>query len=205
MVREPKEEKMDTKAPSMLPPALIAGGALGFVSGLPISSCACCLWAAGAGFLAAFLYSKHCRQAGSEFDTGKGGVLGLLTGAVFGVVGGMVTSVISLVTGGLDIESMREAIDANPMISDPEAADQALQAFETMGPLFFILLFALIWIVLGVLFAALGGLIGGSAFKVAPVPSDAGGGWSASPPSVTPGGSEPPPPPVVPSDPNREG
>jgi len=195
MDHELKEESMDTKAPSMLLPALIAGGSFGFVSGLPISNCACCLWAAGAGFLAAFLYSKNCRSAGSVFDTGKGGVLGLLTGIVFGVVGAMVNSVFSLLTGGLDIASMREAIDANPMISDPEAAEQALQLFESVGPMFFILAMALLWIILGVLFAALGGLIGGSAFKVTAVPPNSGGGWSASPPPMAPGGNEPPPPP----------
>lgn len=196
---ELKEERVNIKAPSMLPPALIAGGALGFVSGLPISSCACCLWAAGAGFLAAFLYAKNCRRAGSEFNTGKGGVLGLFTGAVFGVVGAVVNSIFSLLTGGLDIESMREAVEANPMISDPEAAEQALQAFESMGPMFFILIFALIWIIFGVLFAALGGLIGGSAFKVQPDPvvdvrvvDDVTG-------QASPDDEPPPPPPGGPS------
>jgi hypothetical protein len=200
---ELKEERMDTKAPSMLMPAVIAGGSLGFLSGLPISSCACCLWAAGAGFLAAFLYSKSCRAAGSVFDAGKGGILGLLTGAVFGVVGSVVNSVFSLLTGGLDIDSMREAIDANPMITDPEAADQALQIFESIGPMLFILVFALIWIVFGVLFAALGGLIGGSVFKIAAAPPEADGGWSSSPPPMAPGGNEPPPPPpAVSADPS---
>jgi hypothetical protein len=193
-----KEESMNDKAPSMMMPALIAGGAFGFVSGLPISSCACCLWAAGAGFLAAFLYSKSCRQSGAAFDAGKGGVVGLLTGAVFGVVGAIVNSLISLATGGLDIESMREAIDANPMISDPEAAEQAIQMFESVGPMFFILIFALIWIVLGVLFSALGGLIGGTAFKVEAAPGGTGNGWSASPPSEPPPSDPPPPPPVDP-------
>ncbi len=193
---------MQTKAPSMFLPALIAGGSLGFVSGLPISSCACCLWAAGAGFLAAFLYSKNCKAAGAGFDTGKGGVVGLFAGAVFGVVGSLVNSASSLLTGGLDIASMREAIDANPMISDPEAAEQALQMFESIGPMVFVLIFALIWIVLGVLFSALGGLIGGAAFKVEAAHTDAGGGWSSSPPPMAPGGSEPPPPPPVsPADP----
>lgn len=195
---------MDTKAPSMLLPALIAGGAFGFVSGLPISNCACCLWAAGAGFLAAFLYSKNCKTAGAEFDTGKGGVLGLLTGAIFGVAGSVINSIFSLMTGGLDIESMREAINANPMITDPEAADQAMQIFESVGPMFFILVFALIWIVLGVLFAAIGGLIGGSVFKVAAPAMDTGSGWSSGPPPVQPGGTEPPPPPAAPSMPERE-
>ena len=189
---------MENKAPSMLMPALIAGGSFGFVSGLPLSNCACCLWAAGAGFLAAFLYSKTCKSSGAQFDTGKGGIVGLLAGAVFGIVGAIVNSVFSLLTGGLDIDAMRDAIDANPMISDPEAADQAIQIFESVGPLFFILAFALIWIVLGVIFAALGGLIGGTAFKVEATPTDTGGGWSSSPPPMSTGGDEPPPPPTAP-------
>ena len=189
---------MENKAPSMLMPALIAGGSFGFVSGLPVSNCACCLWAAGAGFLAAFLYSKTCKSSGAQFDTGKGGIVGLLAGAVFGVVGAIVNSVFSLLTGGLDIDAMRDAINANPMISDPEAADQAMQIFESVGPLFFILAFALIWIVLGVIFAALGGLIGGTAFKVDATPTDTGGGWSSSPPPMSTGGDEPPPPPTAP-------
>jgi len=190
---------METKAPSMLLPALIAGGSLGFVSGLPISNCACCLWAAGAGFLAAFLYSRNCKSAGAGFDTGKGGVVGLLAGAVFGVVGSLVNSAFSLLTGGLDIESMREAINANPMISDPEAADQAIQLFESIGPMVFVLIFALIWIVLGVIFSGLGGLIGGAAFKVDAAPTDTGGGWSSDPPPMSTGGNQPPPPPTAPS------
>jgi len=198
MDRELKEEKMETKAPSMLLPALIAGGSLGFVSGLPISNCACCLWAAGAGFLAAFLYSRNCKSAGAGFDTGKGGVVGLLAGAVFGVVGSLVNSAFSLLTGGLDIESMREAINANPMISDPEAADQAIQLFESIGPMVFVLIFALIWIVLGVIFSGLGGLIGGAAFKVDATPTDTGGGWSSNPPPMSTDGNQPPPPPTAP-------
>lgn len=185
---------MSDKAPSMMMPALIAGGVLGFLSGLPLSSCACCLWAAGAGFLAAFLYSRSCKTAGSAFDTGKGGVVGLLTGAIFGVVGGLVNSVISLLTGSFDIDDMREAINANPMLGDPEAAEQAMQFFESVGPAFFILAFALLWIVLGVIFAAIGGLLGGMAFKVEAISTDLDGGLSSPPPTDVP-----PPPPVDPS------
>lgn len=190
---------MNDNAPSMMMPALIAGGTLGFLSGLPVSSCACCLWAAGAGVLAAFLYSKKCKTAGAAFDAGKGGVLGLLGGAVFGVVGAVVNSAFSLLTGGLDTEALREAINANPMITDPEAADQAMQIFESVGPMFFILIFALIWIVFGVLFGALGGLIGGSMFKVEAAVRDVGGDWSSPPPVSPPADGPPPPPPVNPS------
>jgi len=190
---------MNDNAPSMMMPALIAGCTLGFLSGLPISNCACCLWAAGAGVLAAFLYSKKCKTAGTAFDTGKGGVLGLLAGAIFGVTGAVINSVFSLLTGGLDTDSMREAIEANPMITDPEAAEQAMQIFESVGPMFFVLIFALIWIVSGVIFSALGGLIGGSMFKVEAEAVDAGTGWSASPPASPPADQPPPPPPVDPS------
>ena len=185
------------QAPSMLKPALISGVVFGIAGSIPVINwinCACCALIIGCGFLAAFLYSKSCRQAGAEFNPGKGAVLGLLTGAVFGVVGTVINSVFSILTGGLDPASMREAIDANPMISDPQAAEEAMRLFESVGPAFFILIFALIWIVSGVIFAALGGLIGGSAFKVEPAPIEAGG-WSSTPPAAPP--NDPPPPPPV--------
>jgi hypothetical protein len=187
---------MDTKAPSMMMPALIAGGSLGFLSGLPISSCACCLWAAGAGFLAAFLYSRNCKTAGAEFGAGNGATLGALTGAVFGVVGAVIGGLFTALTGGFDPEAMREGIESNPMITDPEAAEQAMQFFESAGPMLIVLVLALIYLVLGVIFAVIGGLIGGAAFKVEAPPADTGSGWSSSPPPVAPGGDEPPPPPV---------
>jgi len=199
MNREPKEENMDHKAPSMMTPALIAGGALGFLSGLPVSSCACCLWAAAAGFLAAFLYSKSCKTTAAPFDGGKGAVLGLLTGAVFGVVGAVIGSVITLLTGGFDPEAMREGIESNPMVTDPEAAEQFIDMMESSGPLLLVLVIALIWIVAGVVFAAVGGLIGGSVFKVMPPPA-AGGEWSTEPAAVPPVNDPPPPPAVGPSD-----
>jgi hypothetical protein len=161
-----KEETMEAKAPPMMMPAVIAGGSLGFLSGLPLSSCACCLWATGAGFLAAFLYSRSCRTSGVGFDAGRGGVLGLLTGAVFGVVGAVIGSVVTMMTGGLDPEAMRQGIESNPMVTDPEAAEQFIHMMESAGPFLFVLVIALIWLIMGVLFAALGGLIGGAAFKV---------------------------------------
>lgn len=188
---------MTDKAPSMMMPAVIAGGAFGFLSGIPIANCACCLWALAAGFLAALFYSKSCKQSGAEFNAGKGAVLGLLAGAVFGVVGGVMNSAISILTGGIDPEAMREAIDANPMVSDPQAAEQAMRLVESMGPAVLVLIFALIWIISGVVFAAIGGLIGGAAFKVVPASTDSGGGWSSTPPAAPP--ADPPPPP--PADP----
>jgi len=189
---------MQSKAPSMMMPALISGASLGFLSGLPLSSCACCLWAAGAGFLAAYLYSRSCQKAGAEFNAGKGGTVGLLTGAVFGIVGAVVGGLFTAVTGGFDSEAMREAVESNPMITDPEAAEQAIQFFESSGPMFIVLVIALIYLVLGVLFAAIGGLIGGAAFKVEAAPTNIDGGWSAGPPPTAPGSDEPPPPPTTP-------
>ena len=93
---------------------------------------------------------------------------------------------------------MREAIEANPMINDPEAAAQAVEIFESVGPMFIILVIALIWLVLGVIFSAIGGLIGGSVFKVEAAPADTGGGWSSSPPPMPPADNGPPPPPAAP-------
>jgi len=189
---------MENKAPSMMMPALIAGGSLGFLSGLPLSSCACCLWAAGAGFLAAFLYSRSCKTAGNGFDAGKGGVLGLLTGAMFGVIGGLVASVVAFLTGSIDPEAMRQGIESNPMVTDPEAAEHFVEMMESAGPILFVLMIALIWIVLGVVFAAIGGLIGGSVFKVQePMAMNVRVVEDLT--KQSPPGDQPPPPPAAPS------
>ena len=73
---------MNDNAPSMMMPALIAGGALGFVSGsLPILELrVLCLWAArppDSSQLSSIRRTANVQ--GSAFDAGKGGVLGLLT------------------------------------------------------------------------------------------------------------------------------
>src|SRR6266496_5208360 len=70
----------------MLKPALIGGVALGILSAIPVVNmvnCFCCAWVIGGGILAANLYVKGSVEA---VTLGRGLVLGLLTGAIGGVI-----------------------------------------------------------------------------------------------------------------------
>src|SRR6059036_1044136 len=70
----------------MLKAALIGGVALGILSVIPLLNmvnCFCCAWVIGGGILAANLYVKGSIEA---VTLGRGLVLGLLTGAIGGVV-----------------------------------------------------------------------------------------------------------------------
>jgi hypothetical protein len=175
----------------MFMPALIAGGALGFASGLPLVYCGCCVLAAGAGFLAALLYSKKCKQAGTSFAAGNGAGLGLLSGVIFGVVGGSVFSVFAVALGQLDPDMIAEQAAESPM-ADPEAIEQVTQLMESTGPALIVLVFLFVWVLLGAIFATLGGLIGGSVFKV----EAAGDAWAVG--DQPPPQDQAPPPPVQP-------
>ncbi len=179
---------MENKAPSMLGPALIAGGSLGFASGLPFVSCLCCVLAAGAGFLAALLYSRKCREAEVRFTAGGGAGVGLLAGVVFGIVGGAVFSLVSLVTGQLDAAALADAAAQNPM-ADPEAIEQITRFMESTGPAVIVLILLFLWLLMGTILGAAGGVIGGAAFKVEPPAGSQPTGWPV---------GEPPPPPVGP-------
>jgi hypothetical protein len=78
----------------MLKPALIGGGVLGLLSGIPIVSlgnCACCAWVIGGGVLAAYLYNQ---QLGPQPAPPYGPAAGL--GALTGVIGAVVAFLISL-------------------------------------------------------------------------------------------------------------
>ena len=78
---------MDSKnAPPMLKSTLVGGGLLGAFSGLPyvfsLNTCCCALVACG-GFLAAFLYSRECRQREVDFGPSSGAGVGLVAGLFY--------------------------------------------------------------------------------------------------------------------------
>ena len=80
---------MNDSAFDILKPAILCGGALGFLAGLPVfdlfNCCTCCSMGIGAGFFAAFLYSKTCARGGLPFDAGRAAGVGALTGFFWGL------------------------------------------------------------------------------------------------------------------------
>jgi len=182
---------MQGQAPSMIKPAMISGVAFGVAGAVPIINwinCACCALIIACGFLAAFLQSQQCKTAGFPFGPGPGAQVGLLSGLVYGVVTSIVSTVLNMALG---LGDWQEVLDQLEEVStmDPEMLDQINRFMETTGPTVMVLFGLFMALLLGALFATVGGLIGGSVFRAAPPTPGA---------APQPGEPQSPPPPVRP-------
>jgi len=161
---------MERSTPSVLMPALIGGAVFGVAGAIPylnILNCLCCALVIGSGFLAAFLYSKECRKTNMAFGGGGGAKVGVLAGVFYTVFGTIVQWIIGLVTGAtFDFEEAIAQIESNPQIP-PETADGIISVLESIGSggMWILVPFSL---VIALIFATIGGLIGGAVFKVEP-------------------------------------
>ena len=177
---------MNQQAPSMLKPALISGIAFGVAGAIPVINwinCACCALIIGCGFLAAYLQSQQCKGAGVEFRPGNGAVVGLVSGVVYGVVTGIVGSLLNMLFGIGDWSEILEQMEQYGTM-EPEVMDQVSRLMESTGPAVILLAGVFFSVILGAIFATIGGLIGGSVFKVE-APQTIGG--EQPPPPVQPG------------------
>lgn len=162
---------MDNRSPSMLKSALIGGSAFGFVAGLPIVgalNCACCALVIAGGFLASYLYSKECSQAGGIFGAGTGAMVGLIAGLFYAVATSITQSIVQMITGA-SIDQVLEQVEGMGAELPPEA-EPLIEFLSTSGPVLLFFIGLGISLVVGVIFSTIGGLIGGSVFKVAPAP-----------------------------------
>ena len=169
---------MNGHQPSMLKPALISGVAFGVAGALPIVrylNCCCCGLVVATGLCAALLYSQACRGEGAEFRAGQGALLGLLAGVVNGITSSLISSAWLVVRGveehTVEIERSSELLER--IAIPPEVMDQVVRVLERsaelmsrFGPLLLIPLIFVVWIVVGMVFSTIGGLIGGALFKV---------------------------------------
>jgi len=158
----------------MVAPALIGGVFLGILSGLPILNlfnCACCALVLGGGFLAAYLYLKNYPPDLPQADYGDGAVLGLLTG----VFGALVWTIVELPLAFLrlqfipagdfaDLEKMLQNQDVPPAVRDFLAS-----LIYQEGLSFGMVLFSIVSnLIISVLFATLGAIIGVAVFRKRP-------------------------------------
>jgi hypothetical protein len=159
--------------PSMLKPALIAGVAFGIAGSIPVINwinCACCALIIGAGFVAAFLYSKESRKVGAAFGPGNGATVGLISGLIYGVVSGIVGGAISAAFGMGEWQQVIEQLQASGADIDPATLQQISSFMESSGSVMMFLIGLFFALLFGAIFGTLGGLIGGSVFKVQPQP-----------------------------------
>jgi hypothetical protein len=168
---------MNDQAPSIWMPALIGGAVFGVLGGLPIVgalNCLCCSLIMGAGFLAAFLYSKECAKTGTEFRPGGGAKVGVVAGLFYAVVTSIVAAGVGVLMADYNARQLDRAIaqiESNQEIP-PEIADMMITFAETMSGGASLILVG-VAVVTGLIFGTIGGLIGGAVFKVEAAPPPA--------------------------------
>lgn len=141
-------------------PALIGGAAAGFLSGLPVIQCLCCLWIVAGAALAVSLAAK---DAPGPLRPGEGA----LVGAAAGIAAAVVHSFVNIPFQAVHLAFFRRVFEqlaayGQPM---PEGWRDILSrteagGFSVAGFLIGLLIFAAIFAVFG----AIGGVIGAALF-----------------------------------------
>ncbi len=171
-----------TKSPSMLIPAAIGGTVGGVTSALPLIgalNCACCSLIIGGGMMAAFMYSRNCKEAGVGFRAGNGALLGLFAGLFFALSYTIVAGAQGLISAGsgggfeAELAKARERIgDMDLPPEQQEKFEEGLATFEEFierfGPFVLLIVVFGFSLIIGCVFSTIGGLIGGAVFKVEP-------------------------------------
>ena len=183
---------------SKLQPALLGGLFIGVLSALPFISagnCFCCMWVIGGGVVAAYLLQQN--QA-APISASDGAVTGLLAGLIGAVVSLIISIPVGLIFGPMQAAWMERvsssAGDVPPELRPMLEAMQQSGGFSIIGALFgfIFMLFA------GVVFGALGGLLGALFFKkdgppppTPPIPQNPFGGTPFNPPPLGPPSAPP--------------
>jgi hypothetical protein len=187
-------------APKMLP-ALLGGLFIGVLSSLPYikgGNICCCLWVVSGGALAAWLMQQNTPR---PITAGEGAVVGLLSG-VAGTFVWIVLAILGLLlfsTTPFDMADFQRA-----MSEGRDVPPEAREALENLSPAVMLVVGGVIWSVVSMVFATVGGLLGALLFRRKGGP--ASGVPAPPPPTFTPPTFTPPtpaaPPPFVPPPPS---
>ncbi|MBN2013807.1 MAG: DUF5518 domain-containing protein [Candidatus Altiarchaeota archaeon] len=136
----------------MLVPALIPGvvaavftTVIGLIPVIGMCNLACCLWLMGGGVLAAYLLKKNV----SKIELKDGAIVGALSGVVFAILSTIFSAVLLLVGFGTNMATM-EQFGGGYM----EPAEYGLGILIAIVILFFM------YLLMGVVFSAIGGVLG---------------------------------------------
>ena len=164
--------------PSKWRASLIAGLAIGAVSGLPVISlvnCCCCAGILGGGVLAYYLYKEEHKEGMIPLESSDGLILGIMAGVIGAFVQAVIHGFILLLFAGMQEELMRsifgkliDRLERSGSVPS-ETLDQLRESIENsmketntvwgfLGNLFMTL-------IIYPIFAMLGGLLGYGIFK----------------------------------------
>ena len=154
---------------ALLRPALWGALVIGVLSGLPVVSagnCCCCAWIVSGGMLAAYLLQSNTP---APITLGDGALVGLLAGLLGAFVNLVVSVPMNIVMGPVQQRMFQRLLE-----SQPDMPENVRQAFDNMGGstvgVIGIFVGFITMLVLGAIFASLGGLIGAFFFKKKDVP-----------------------------------
>ena len=157
--------------PDRLMPALYGGLVIAGISAIPglnlINVC-CCAGILLGGFLAVFFYKQDLTPEMDPLTSNDCVRLGALAGVIAAVAGTVVSMLVMLVFGNIAIEMMMKIIhrmNVELPANIEQMIDQGMEERISFFGFFFSLFANLI---IDVLFATLGGLIGWSVFKPKP-------------------------------------
>jgi hypothetical protein len=153
--------------PPKLQPAFLGGLFIGVLSALPFINLAncCCLWVLGGGVLAAYLMQQNYPYAITAAD-------GALVGLLAGVIGGAIGAVISVPMDMMMAPFMRQVLDR--IAANPDMPPETRSVIENMSvgsvTAFRFVLRLFFGVIVGGIFAMLGGLLGVALFKKKDLP-----------------------------------
>lgn len=151
--------------PSKLQPVLVGGLIIGLGSSIPILESAnicCCLWSLIGGAVAALMLVK--RSQVMPITSGDGAVTGLLAGLVGSGISLLISVPVRLLLWSTTVENIRSMADR---YNDAAARATVLQMARMMEdrPGLFAFLAWLVFSVVGIGFAAVGGIVGVAFFE----------------------------------------
>jgi hypothetical protein len=177
-----------------LQPALWGGVFIGVLSALPLvnaGNCCCCLWVLVGGALAAYLRQQNNPY---QIDAAEGAIVGLMAGAIGGVVYSVLSIPFQMLAGPLQQQWMDRMMSSNPDIT-PEMREFIERMTTSSGVR---VIGMLISVVIYSVFGLLGGLIGAAVFKRNLPPPPPPGTIDIPPSPIAPPAPPPPPPPPPP-------
>jgi len=160
---------MTASNPSKMKPALIGGASLAVASSVPILNLAnlcCCALVIGGGVLAAYVYMKDAEPS-AKAPLGDGVLLGALTGVFGAVIATLISIPVTLLFSSLGAgDAISQALE---QVDLPPAVLGIIETFAgggfALGAIVIRFFFSL---VLYVIFAGIGALIGVAIFNKKP-------------------------------------
>ena len=174
-----------------LQPALWGGLFIGVLSALPLvgfANCCCCLWVLVGGALSAYLRQQNNPY---QIDAAEGALVGVMAGALGGIVYSILSIPIEMLTGPMQQQWMESLLSNNPDVT-PEMREMFERATSGAGAAARVI-GAIVSVIVFAVFGLLGGLIGVAIFKRNLPPPPPPGTIDIQSSPVPP----PPPPPAV--------